>query len=302
MATDFSDPSQRALDYALAIARRYGSEISIVHAIAPESRGSVPMDPLPLELNRARLEAGHEMKWLMQGINVKDLVNHVAIEEGRVWDVLSSIMHQYHPNLLVLGTHGRGGLEKLALGSVAEEVLRLASCPVLTVGPKCPPCRSEVAKFNPIVFATDFDSDCGRAFPVALQLAEDCGAKLVLLHMVPLMPVFEIGPAAYRLPAFGPPEYMEGLTEWQSQTREESLEKLKQLIPSSAKLASEPEYVVGTDFLPKGISNIAARYGAELIVMGARRTRSPHLAAHMPCDVVHEVLCTATCPIVTVRN
>ena len=47
MATDFSAPSQRALDYALAIARRYGSEISIVHAIAPEARGSVPMDPLP---------------------------------------------------------------------------------------------------------------------------------------------------------------------------------------------------------------------------------------------------------------
>jgi nucleotide-binding universal stress UspA family protein len=303
IATDFSAPSERALGYAVAIARRYGSEISIVHAIPPEPRESVTMDPLSRELNRARLEAEQEMQRLVLEAHLKDFAHHVAIEQGSVWEVLSAMINQHHPNLLVLGTHGRGALERLALGSVAEEVLRLALCPVLTVGPKCLPSRSKVADFHTILFATDFGAASTRALPLALRLAEDCKAKLVLLHMVPLMPVFEVGPAAYRVAAHAPAEYIaEGLTEWQSQTREQSLQELKQLIPSSANLASQPEYVVATDFLPEGISNTAARYGAELIIMGANRTRSPRLAAHMPWAVVHEVLCTATSPVLTVRS
>lgn len=222
----------------------------------------------------------------------------LAVDEGSVWDVLSSVMDQYHPNLLVLGTHGRGSLDKLALGSVAEEVLRLALCPVLTVGPKCLPPRSKVADFHTILFATDFGAASTTALPLVLRLAEDCKAKLVLLHMVPPMPVFDIGPAAY-----GPPAYIaEGLTEWQSQTREESLRKLKQLIPSNANLSSQLVYVVATDFLPGGILDTAAGYEAELIVMGANRAQSPRLAAHMPWAVVHEVLCRAKSPVLTVRS
>jgi hypothetical protein len=61
-------------------------------------------------------------------------------------------------DLLILGTRGRGGLKKLALGSVAEEVLHLASCPVLTVGPNVPPAGPDVSDFKRILFATDFGS------------------------------------------------------------------------------------------------------------------------------------------------
>jgi len=125
-ATDFSDASQRALAYALAIARRYGSALSVVHAIPPEPREPIPIEPLPRELNRRRLEAEQQMKHLGEEARIDGLTDHLLVEKGRVWDVLASVIQRENVDLLVLGTRGRGGLKKLALGSVAEEVLRLA--------------------------------------------------------------------------------------------------------------------------------------------------------------------------------
>jgi nucleotide-binding universal stress UspA family protein len=298
MATDFSAASRRALDYALAFARRFGSEISVVNAIPPEPRESVPMDPLPRELNRDRVEAEREMGRLSEEVRIKDLRYHTLIQQGSVWDVLSSVIQREGTDLLVLGTRGRGGLKKLALGSVAEEVLRLASCPVLTVGPNAEPPTSDVADLKNILFATDFGPACVKAFPYALSLAEDCRAKLILLHMVPPMPVLDVGPAAY-----GPPTYVaEDLAEWKARMREEGSRKLKELIPSNAKLAIQPQCVVETSFLPEGILDIAAMHQAELIVMGANRARSARLAAHIPWAVTHDVLCEAKCPVLTVRD
>jgi nucleotide-binding universal stress UspA family protein len=74
------------------------------------------------------------MKLLEEQAPFKD-VPHLVLERGNVWDVLASEIQRENIDLLILGTRGRGGLKKLALGSVAEEVLHLASCPVLTVGP-----------------------------------------------------------------------------------------------------------------------------------------------------------------------
>lgn len=299
MATDFSAASQRALAYALAIARRYGSEVALVHAIPP-NRESMPMDPLPRELNRSRLEAEQEMQRLEVEARLDQLAYTTVLEEGPVWDVISPIIDRDDIGLLVLGTHGRGALKKLALGSVAEQVLRSASCAVLTVGPKAEPPKSDVADFKTILFATDFGPASANAFPYALFLAEDCGAKLVLLHMVPPVTVFDMGAAAY-----GPATATyssEDVVDWQRQAREESLSKLRQLIPDDSKLATEPEYVVETSFLPEGILDVAATYQADLIVMGANRTRSARLASHIPWAVTHDVLCESKCPVLTVRN
>jgi nucleotide-binding universal stress UspA family protein len=300
MATDFSAASQRALAYALAIARRYGSEVSLVHAIPPEPRDCVPLDHVPRELNRKRLDAEQAMQRLEIESRISQFTYTTALEEGPVWDVISPIIEREGVGLVVLGTHGRGALKKLALGSVAEEVLRSASCAVLTVGPKAEPPKDDVADFKTILFATDFGPASAGAFPYALFLAEDFGAKLVLLHMVPPVSVFDIGGAAY---GQATATYSsEDISEWQSQAREGSLTKLKKLVPAEAKLSCEPEYVVETSFLPDGILDAAAMCQADLIVMGANRARSARLAAHIPWAVTHDVLCEAKCPVLTLRN
>jgi len=142
LATDFSEASERALTYALALVARYGSDLFIVHATEPQPREPIPLDPLPRELDRARIEAEREMKRIGKSAKLRDVPHNMIVQRGEVWDVLSGIIEREHIDLLVMGTHGRRGFTKLALGSVAEEVLHLAPCAVLTVGPNVEPAPS----------------------------------------------------------------------------------------------------------------------------------------------------------------
>lgn len=297
MAADFSNASERALGYAVAIAGRYDAELLLVHAISPTPREPVPMDSTPRQLDRERLVAEREMQRFELDVEQKNLAHRIVMERGPVWDVLSFVINRDRPDLLILGTHGRGALGKLALGSVAEEVLRLARCPVLTVGPKAVPPRAYPVNFECILFASDFGPASAKAFPYALSLAEDCKAKLILLHLVPPM-AGTIGPGAYCPAAY----VVENLAECENRLRAESLRKLEDLVPSNAELASKPECVVVTDFLPDGILEIAAMHKADLIVLGISHTWSARLVAHMPGVVIHDVLCKAKYPVLTVKD
>ena len=80
------------------------------------------------------------------------------------------------------------------------------------------------------------------------------------------------------------------------------MRKLKDLLPSDTNLASQPEYVTGTDFLPEGILDIAAMHKVDLIVMGANRVPSARVAAHIPWTLTHNVICEAKCPVLTVMG
>lgn len=296
LATDFSEASERALSYAVAFCARYASDLFIAHATEPEPREPIPMDPLPRELDRPRIEAERQMKRLGKSAKLKEFPHNLLVEKGEVWEVLSSIIEREHIDLLVMGTHGRKGFRKLALGSVAEEVLHLAPCPVLTVGPNVIPASGPVT-FQQILFAADFGKASNKALPYAMALAQDCGGHLVLLHMVEPMPAAEIAPAAY-----GPPMYAaQELAKWQSARKRESEEKLADLLPSVVKWVSQPSFAVGMDFLPEGILETAKQCKAELIVMGANHTETPRLAAHLPWALTSEVIRKAKCPVLTSR-
>jgi nucleotide-binding universal stress UspA family protein len=292
VATDFSPASERAVEWALAIARRNGSQVTLVHALAPEVREFVPMDSPP-ELDRARIEAQRQMQKLADAAADKGIACQTRIERGRAGGVVASFIQREDADLIVVGTHGRGGVKKVVMGSVAEEVLRQAKCPVLTVGPHV----AAVAKgLRHIVFATDFGPASIKAFPYALSLAEVYGAKLVMVHMFPMLPA--IAATSYA-PAV---TSAQSLVEWQLQAKRESLKKLKKLIPPGAKLAAAPEFVVTTDFLPEGILTAAEQHDADLIVMGANRADSARITSHIPWSVTHHLIAEAECPVLTVRG
>jgi nucleotide-binding universal stress UspA family protein len=298
LGTDFSTASHRALSYALAMARRYGSEISVIHAIPPEPRQPIPLDPLPGELNREQLQAREKISALENELDFRGSHHQNKIILGNPADVLAVTIQREQPDLVILGTHGRGLVKKFALGSVAEEVLRLVSCPVLTVGPHVPAAKVEKITFKSILFTTDFGAASVRAFPFALFFAEDLGSRLVLLHMMPPMAYAQAGNSTY-----SPGDYvLEDFAAWRERTREESVRSLKKMIPPGTTLASKPEYIVETSFLPEGILDVARMHESELIVMGANRTRSPRIAAHLPWTVIHDVLCEAKCPVLTVKE
>ncbi len=297
IATDFSTASQRALDFAIAIARHYRSTLFIMHAVPPDPHDRIPVDHFPRELDRPGLEAENQLAQLEEDDPRLDEVNHkLLLRRGNVWDALDESIERDNIDLLILGSRGRTGLKKLALGSVAEEVLRQATCPVLTVGPKVVPSPSGVVDFKRILFPTDFAPVSDVAFSYALSFAEDYRSKLLLLYMVPPMPGADLGPAAY-----GPSSYAaDEFTGLQRAMRENGLKKLKELIPLNSRLAEEPEFFTGTDFLPEGILGTAAQKEAQLIVMGANRTSVPRVASHIPWALIHEIICHATCPVLTV--
>jgi len=287
LATDFSDASEKAFNYATAIARLHDSKIYLVHVLPPEFTSFIPEPPR----DWVRHEADREMEILDHRNELRPIAHEMVLRTGAVWSVLSAEIHEQNIELLVLGTHGRGGLKKLVLGSVAEEVVRRAGCPVITVGPHIDVASGATGEIHRILFATDFHPASAKAFEYALLLANQFQAKLILLHLMP--------PAA--LPGPGVTFYDEKtINDWQSRVRASTEQKLEALLPVSIKLWSAPEYVVGFDFVAEGILKVAADRKADLIVMGANRPLSAKLSAHALKAVSYEVICQSTCPVLTV--
>ena len=295
LATDFSPASRLALHYTIAFARRYGSEVLALHALRPEPREPIPLDPLPRELNREQPHAPEEMSAIDEEFDCNRIQHRNETIFGKPSSAITNAIARERPDLVVLGTHGRAAPGKLAFGSVAEQVLRMVSCPVLTLGPRVSPPMMAKIEFKSIVFATDFGPSCKRACELALSLAEEHGSELLLLHLLPPM-VLAQGATAY-----SPGDYAyDDVAAWTDAAPAKSLSRLKELIPPSVKLKNKPQFLVETSFLPDAIVDAAEMRGADLIVMGANRTRSPRLTAHLPWAVVWEVLRRARVPVLTV--
>jgi nucleotide-binding universal stress UspA family protein len=234
------------------------------------------------------------MRRFLDAAGMNGLSCRTQIEHGSVWEVISSAIRDAEIDLLVMGTHGRGAIRKLALGSVAEEVLHMTDCPVLTVGPRVNLASPDAAELRTILFATDFGEASAQALPYALSLAESSDAQLVLVHMVPPMPLADA--------AFAPAVFAaDDLLQWREAVRTESEKKLRALVPPGT-LVKAPLYVVGLDYLPEGILCAAAEHQVDLIVMGADRGASPRIASHTPWALTHHVICDACCPVLTVRG
>lgn len=291
LATDFSEISRKALAYAAAIASSGDCQLYLVHVIPPEPRWPIPLEPEHPELRTDWLDAELAMKTLAAGELAKTTRHEALLERGPIKDVLLDLLRRNDIDLLVLGTHGRGGLKKLILGSVAEQLFRLASCPVLTVGPAVPAGMRE-NRFHHILFATDFGSASLRALSHAISLAIEHKARLTLLHVVMPVPVVQAGPLWYVGTDVG---------EREQEAQRETLAKLKRLIPADVKLQSEPEFVVAFDYVPGGILKTAEGCQADLIVMGVKQVVSVRTSAHLPWATAYDVVCRAKCPVLTVR-
>jgi len=287
LATDFSAASEKAFSYAVAMARRHGAKITLVHVIPPESVSFAPAPPA----ERQRYEEERQLESLASRSELNQIRHEAILRAGSVGSVLSSVMREQEIDLVILATHGRSGLKKLVLGSVAEEVVRKAECPVLTVGPHIDTTLGSSGKFSRILFATDFHSASAKALEYAVFLANEPETKLILLHVMP--------PTA--LPGPGQSFHDEqAINAWQANVRANIAEKLQKLLPPTVRLASEPEYVVSFDFIVDGIVKEAAARRADLIIAGAKRPVFVKAFAHSLGGVSYEVIRRAKCPVLTV--
>src|ERR1700687_6117449 len=293
-ATDFSEASQAALPYAAAIARRYDSQLHIAHIMSPASYIilSQPADPVTLDSihEAARANARQRMETL--GSHLKTVPHHTYVREGDVWETLADLIQIHEIDLLVVGTHGRTGLEKLVLGSKAEEILRLAPCPVLTVGPKIAggakltAIEGERKNLTPveisveqIVYATDFSPESLAAAPFARSLAQEFQSKLTLLHVIERSKDKNHQPEPIDL----------------------ALQRLEKLVPEEASLWCSPSPTVQVGSPADCILQEALDTRADLIVLGVRAASGNLGAAtHLPWATAHKVIAQAHCPVLTI--
>jgi len=100
VGTDFSETSRRALFYALALAKRYGAELRLLHALRPQPQEAIPDEPLPGELSREELQAKQDLLEFEQVAGIREFPHKDEIVSGDVADVLSSVIDRDQPDLL----------------------------------------------------------------------------------------------------------------------------------------------------------------------------------------------------------
>jgi nucleotide-binding universal stress UspA family protein len=198
---------------------------------------------------------------------------YIIFKTCDICQTLSYVIRVKQIDLLVLGTHGRAGIEKALLGSVAEKILRAAPCPVLTVGPHIRSKSRDAAELTRVLYATDFRVDSLAAAPYAISLAREHRAQLILLNCL------EDG---------GDVQAM--------------LHTLRELVPFGTDLRCEPICIAERGRHGEKILEVSEGHGADLIVLGVpgkdgRLTRKSHFQR----SALYKIVAKATCPVLTMR-
>ena len=286
LATDFSHSSDAALAHAASIARRYDAKMFVAHVIRPDAYQLVPPEATTVTLEQTRRYAEQQMAGLLISGKLRDIPHQVLLGTGELWGVLAEMLSQHEIDLIVVGTHGRTGVRKLLLGSAAEEIFRMATCPVLTVGPKVEVLEGAAAAApDPLsrrrfLYATDFTAHSERAAAYAVSLAQENQAHLTLLHVVQ---------ESADVSAHNRARLVEFFTK-----------RLRDLLPTEAEMWCEPEIIVEFGEPADAILKVAGDTKSELIALGVRRAGT--FPGHLPPATAYKVVCQAHCPVLTVRG
>jgi nucleotide-binding universal stress UspA family protein len=272
LATDFSPGSETALKYAQALARRHASRVHTIHVNSPDSYNLLDPDAFAITFNGPQANSKN-IPDVLHGL-LTGLPSQTPLRQGAVWEVISDVVKRNEIDLLVLPSHGRHGIPRLVLGSVAEDVFRNVSCPVLTVGPDVKPCRE--MKIKKVLLATHFEA--GSTAPAyAAQLCNEFGAKLTVLHVADENKVTANGKTS------------KGLAQ-----------QLMSVVPTEACLWQKPECILKYGLPSANILEVAQQMHADLIVLGARHPEPAKINSHLPWATAARVIAEAECPVLTV--
>lgn len=188
---------------------------------------------------------------------------------------MTAFVERHSVDVLVVGTSSRGGLGKVLLGSVAEEIIREAPCPVLTIGPHV---KTDASfELQSIVCAVDFSAESLRAAEFAISLEQRYRANVTLVHVI------------------------QGAREDSTDPARQLIERrLREMIPAEADLPHSPELVVGAGHPGEFILQVAFDLHADIIVMGVRGAGAFAQSASRFGSIAHKVVSLAICPVLTV--
>jgi nucleotide-binding universal stress UspA family protein len=278
VATDFSAACTAPLAHGVGVARHFGATVYVAHVIPSSAYSMIPLDERDPALEKIRAHAKESMAAIgalpiLQGVNYEFLVDH-----GDLWPTLSRMADEHKVSLLVIGTHGRRAIEKLLMGSLAEEILRRSPYPVLMVGPETQTTETTIRN---ILFATDFSAESEPAMHFACFFAKSYGANLRFLH---------VADAARMDPL--------SATTTSSQYFSQRMAQIHWTVPEEVK----PEFFVMGGLPSERILTLSEQFQSDLVVLGVRGTTFPKLAAHLPGPTAYDVVSHSRCPVLVVRN
>jgi nucleotide-binding universal stress UspA family protein len=274
-ATDFSKQSNLALPFALSIAHKYGSRIFAMHVLAPPPLGNFPTIEMQALAAQSLREAQESVKEL--GPRLRGIPHEVLLKKGDIWGELSSVTKEKNIDLIVLGTHGRSGVSKLLIGSVAERIFRQSRCPVFTAGPNVSGEPGSIADIHTILCPVDFTAESLAALPFAISLAQENQARLYLMTVSP-----------------DPIRNYEEVS---------LMARLKALVPPEANLWCEPKAFVETGDAADRILEQAEELGVDLVVLGIRPVSTlAGTRTHLGTATAYKVVSHAICPVLSVRG
>jgi len=268
--TDFSDVSLRALEYAKTLAKQGNSELFLTHVNFPVDL-ITPPEAAWIDTAEIQGMAEQQLEESSAALRSEGYRARALSLTGPLYEELLSAIKQYNVDLIVLGTHGKKGLERFMLGSDAEALLRQAHCPVISIGPGAPSLAGKTWKIREVLCATTLQPRAAEVVAYAHQFAVQQGAELVLLHMK---------------------ESAEEEVDWisfEDAFRYYAPEGLGESSWLRMRLASTGPGV--------NIVDLAKQRGSDLIVMGARPAAS--MATHLAPGIAAKVLLGAPCPVMT---
>jgi nucleotide-binding universal stress UspA family protein len=296
-AVDFSDYSRRALDHAIAIARWYGSTVTVLHVFTPApvgvpAPGVAAFEPVFLPVDRDQLLA--ETRAFAAAEGAVGVAAEAIVREGPAVREIVDQATEMAADLVVLGTHGRSGFERFLLGSVAEKVLRKAPCPVMTVPKRLP----DAAPAGPVLFKrilcpVDFAASSLHAVRYAVSMAQENDAELTLLHVV--AHEFEHPSSAASIAHEAGMTIGDYLKE-----REQDLQRRLQEIVAGASDVCRVESLIAYGKPWREILRVAADSRCELIVIGVHGRAAADLMFFG--STTQHVVREALCPVLTLRS
>jgi nucleotide-binding universal stress UspA family protein len=213
------------------------------------------------------------------------------VQEGRlVHDAILAQVDATGADLLVLGTHGRSGFERLFLGSVTEKVMRKATCPTLIVPPRAHDVADAPVEFPRILCPIDFSEGSLAALEYAINLAEEADGQLTLFHVTEM-------PAALSQEPFVVENELARLHET---AVNDARRRLTNLIPENARVYCTIDAAVVEGRAYREILRRAAEQKAALIVMGVHGRGA--LDLFLFGSTTHHVIRASTCPVLIVRQ
>jgi nucleotide-binding universal stress UspA family protein len=256
------------------LAKQFHAKLHVLHAMMPELYGVGMRGPVP-ELALLNITTARENlhNYALRIHDLRTVKHQEIVVLGSPTDGIEAAGKSHDIDLLVLGSHGRQGLAKMAMGSVAEWAIGRLPYPVLVAGPAC---EKRFHPFQSIVLGTDLADQSLRAAQFAGSLAEESQARLTMVNVLPATQTAEEHAGDER----------------------SAIRRLQALLPRGCEDACTLKFDVRAGAITPGILQSARENKANLIVLGAaRRTR---LADHFPRTKLSAVIREARCPVLLV--